>query len=230
MTILIVDNDALLAASLAFIFRREKYDVVHARNGATALRRYREIAPTLILLDVNLPDMEGFALCRSIRAESDIPMILLGVQCEEDDIIRGLEIGADDYIVKPFSLRQLLARTKALLRRAGSPANRTMHEVGALTFDSMRRELYMESGDKIRLSSLESRLLDYFLINMGQVLPFEAIIEHLWGPEGGTHSMVRQLVYRVRNKVETHSHASIQIHSVVGIGYELHSDFDTRLS
>lgn len=224
MTILIVDNDVLLADSIAFIFRREKYDVVHAPNGTSGLRHYQKDDPALILVDVNLPDMNGLTFCRSIRIESHIPLILLNIQCREEDIIHGLEIGADDYIIKPFSPRQLLARTKALLRRARYGVNRMMHEVGKLTFDSMRRELCLESGEKIRLSPLESRLLDYFLINMGQVLPFEAIIAHLWGPEGGTHSMVRQLVYRVRNKVETYSCNSVQIRSVVGIGYELHTE------
>ncbi len=221
MRILVVDDDRALAELISFALRREQYEVLQAHSGASALRRWRSDAPDLIVLDVNLPDVLGFALCRSIRAESDTPVILLSACGGEDEIVYGLEIGADDYIVKPFSPRQLAARIGAVLRRAGMPARPEARELGDAKFDPKRRELYFSTGGRISLSSLESRLLDYLLLNAGQVLPFDAIIDHIWGPDGATRGMVRQLIYRLRSKIEPDSADPVHIQTVSGVGYEL---------
>ena len=114
MKILVVDDDRVLADVVAFTLRREGYDILLAHDGVSGLQRWQEEQPDLVVLDVNMPKMNGFEVCRQIRAQADTPIILLTVRGEDDDIVGGLEIGADDYIVKPFSPRQLAARVKAI--------------------------------------------------------------------------------------------------------------------
>ena len=118
MKALIVDDDRVLADVLAFTLRREGFQIVLAHDGETALQRFAEEQPDLVVLDVNMPRMDGFAVCRRLRQQSDTPIILLTVRGEEDDIVAGLELGADDYMTKPFSPRQLVARVQAVLRRS----------------------------------------------------------------------------------------------------------------
>ncbi len=220
MTILVVDDDRVLADLVSFTLRRERYEVICAHDGDTALQRCRQEMPNLVVLDVNLPDTDGFTLCTSIRTESNIPVILLTVRNHEDDILRGFEAGADDYVAKPFSPRQLVARARAVLRRAGGPVQPEVRNFGDWRLDPVRRELHNAEGEVVMLSLLESQLLDYFVINAGLVLSFDAIIDHLWGPEGGTRSMVRQLVYRLRGKLEDAPQHYVYVHTLAGIGYE----------
>jgi DNA-binding response OmpR family regulator len=146
---------------------------------------------------------------------------MLTVRGEEDDIIQGLELGADDYIPKPFSPRQLVARTHAVLRRAGKVSIPTILEVGDLILDLNRREVAIDQGDSISLTRLESRLLEYLIVNSGHVLTTEAIIEHVWGPEGGDRDMLRQVVHRLRSKIEPDPSQPIYIETVPGVGYGL---------
>jgi DNA-binding response OmpR family regulator len=221
MKILVVDDDRVLADLIAFTFRREGYDVIQAHAGKTALRRWEDDGPDLIVLDVNLPDTTGFSLCRTIRADSTTPVILLTVRSDEDDIVHGLSIGADDYIAKPFSPRQLLARAQAVLRRTARSVHPAAREVGPLRLDPARRMLRLKPDREIPLTMLESQLLDCLMVNAGQVLPYDTIIDQVWGPEGATPSMVRQLVYRLRLKVEQDPSNPVHLHTVPGIGYEL---------
>jgi DNA-binding response OmpR family regulator len=230
MKALIVDDDRVLADVLAFTLRREGFQVLQAHDGVEALQRWTEEQPDLVVLDVNLPKLDGFHVCQQIREQSDTPIVLLTVRGEEDDIVRGLELGADDYITKPFSPRQLVARARAVLRRAtrmGSPATR---EAGALVLDPVRRELRIGEGPPVTLTALENRLLDYLLLNAGHVLTGEAIIDHVWGAEGGDRDMLRQLVHRLRNKLTQACEAAgwsadepapAQIDTVPGLGYGL---------
>jgi DNA-binding response OmpR family regulator len=201
MKALIVDDDRVLADVLAFTLRREGFQVIQAFDGESALERWAEEQPDIVVLDVNLPKIDGFAVCRHIREEADTPILLLTVRNEEDDIVHGLKVGADDYITKPFSPRQLVARAQAVLRRAGRTAAPAIRQVGSLTFDTSRRELRIGQGEPVALTPLESRLLDYLALNAGHVLTAEAIIDHVWGAEGGERDMLRQLVHRLRAKV-----------------------------
>ena len=200
MKALIVDDDRVLADVLAFTLRREGFQVILAYDGEAALRCWVEEEPDLIVLDVNMPRLDGFSVCRRIRERSDTPIILLTVRSEEDDIVHGLELGADDYIPKPFSPRQLVARAHAVLRRAGRTTTPAALQVGELLLDPSRRELRMGDGAPISLTPLESRLLEYLVLNAGHVLTAEAIITHVWGAEGGDRDMLRQLVHRLRGK------------------------------
>lgn len=221
MKALVVDDDRVLADLVAFTLRREGFQVVQAHDGEAALRRWAEEQPDIIVLDVNLPRLDGFTVCRRIREQADTPIILLTVRGEEDDIVRGLELGADDYIPKPFSPRQLVARAQAVLRRAGKTPAPAIRQVGELTLDPARREVRIGQGDPIPLTPLESRLLDYFMINAGHVLTTQAIIDHVWGPEGGDRDMLRQLVRRLRSKIEPDPTNPIFIETVPGLGYGL---------
>jgi DNA-binding response OmpR family regulator len=221
MKALIVDDDPVLADLLAFTLRREGFQVLQARDGQAALQRWTEEDPDIILLDVNMPKLDGFAVCRRIRAQADTPIILLTVRGEEDDIVQGLELGADDYIPKPFSPRQLVARMQAVLRRAGMTPTPGIRQVGNLTLDPSRREVRVKEGDPISLTPLESQLLDYLMLNAGHVLTHSNIIDHVWGPEGADRDMLRQLVHRLRNKIEPDPTEPIYIETIPGLGYGL---------
>jgi DNA-binding response OmpR family regulator len=236
MKALVVDDDRVLADVVSFTLRREGFQVVLAHDGQAALDRWSEEQPDLIVLDVNLPKLDGFAVCRRIRQQSDTPILLLTVRGEEDDVIHGLDLGADDYITKPFSPRQLVARAQAVLRRAGKAPVPATREVGPLSLDPTRRELRILAqaqdnvgvGETVALTPLECRLLDYLMLNAGHVLPTETLIGHVWGPDGGDRDMLRQLVRRLRAKIAQVSGTSaddsttpVYIETVPGLGYGL---------
>jgi DNA-binding response OmpR family regulator len=206
--------------------RREGFEVLLAHDGEAALRRWADEQPDLVVLDVNLPKLDGFAVCRQIRAQADTPIILLTVREDEDDIVRGLQIGADDYITKPFSPRQLVARAQAVIRRAGMTPTRAVRVVGQLILEPNRRELHVGDGESVALTRLENRLLDYLMLNAGRVLSAEGIIDYVWGPEGGDRDMLRQLIHRLRIKIAqaggvADSAESSYIENVPGLGYGL---------
>jgi len=229
MKALVVDDDRVLADVLAFTLRREGFQVIKAFDGQAALDLWAAEQPDLIVLDVNLPRLDGFTVCSRIRQQADTPILLLTVRDEEDDIVHGLELGADDYITKPFSPRQLVARAQAVLRRAGKIMAPAVRQAGDLTLDPIRREIQFGQGQPVYLTPLENRLLDYLMLNAGHVLPAEAIIEHVWGVEGGDRDMLRQLIHRLRTKIEhaiqpvTADPASypVRIETTAGLGYGL---------
>lgn len=232
MKALIVDDDRVLADVLSFTLRREGFQVMQAYDGESALERWEKDQPDIILLDVNLPRLDGFSVCRRIRAVAETPILLLTVRDEEDDIIHGLGLGADDYITKPFSPRQLIARIHTILRRSGVKKTPAIRQVGSLTLDSSRREIRFGEGEPLPLTPLECQLLDYLILNVGNVLTYETIIYQTWGPEGADRDMLRQLVHRLRSKLsqaqllktglETNEDdAQNLIETVPGLGYGL---------
>jgi DNA-binding response OmpR family regulator len=230
MKALIVDDDRVLADVVAFTLRREGFQVSLAHDGEAALRRWAEERPDLIVLDVNMPKLDGFAVCQRIREQTDTPILLLTVRGEEDDIVHGLELGADDYVTKPFSPRQLVARAQAVLRRAGKTPAPAVRQIGGLKLDPSRREIQISKGETVSLTPLENRLLDYLVHNAGHVLTTEAIINHVWGPEGGDRDMLRQLVRRLRLKIaqacgtdadRPDATGPVYIETVPGLGYGL---------
>ena len=219
MKALVVDDDRVLADVVAFTLRREGFEVIQAFDGPSALKRWTEEQPDIIVLDVNLPAMNGFDVCRQIREQASIPIILLTVRGEEEDIVQGLNIGADDYIVKPFSPRQLVARIGAVLRRAGQMSTSNVLQVGDLKFTPNQRQVILGDNDPVLLTTLENRLLDYLMVNSGRVLKAESIIDHVWGPSGADRDMLRQLVRRLRSKIEPDSANPYYIKTVPGLGY-----------
>jgi DNA-binding response OmpR family regulator len=221
MKALIVDDDRILADVIAFTLRKEGFEIIQAYDGNTAIHRWHEEKPDLIVLDVNMPNLDGFTVCRKIRGESDVPIILLTVRGEEDDIVQGLEIGADDYIVKPFSPRQLVARIRAVLRRAGETITSPVLRVGDLRFNTSQREVFISDGPPIPLTMLETRLLECLMVNAGHVMTANAIIDQVWGPSGGDRDMLRQLVRRLRGKIEPDQANPSYIKTIPGLGYGL---------
>lgn len=227
MKILVVEDDRVVADLILFTIRRAGYEAVMANDAVSALRRWQEDQPGLILLDINLPGTpdlkDGFAICKRIRKESDLPIILLTVRGEEDDIVSGLEAGADDYILKPFSPRQLVARIQAVLRRtsAKGSARPVTFSIKGLEFNPKLREVRLENGQTASLTSLESRLLESLMLNEGQVLTLDDLISDIWGAGGGSSEMLRQLVRRLRAKVEPDPSTPLYIHNIPGVGYTL---------
>jgi len=225
MKILVVDDDRVLADVVAFTLRREGFEVIQAYDGAAGLQRWTDEQPDLLVLDVNMPKVNGFEVCRRIRSQADTPILLLTVRGEEDDIVGGLENGADDYIVKPFSPRQLVARIKAILRRAGEQPSPAEFRVGKMILVSSKREVNLSPEcEPLSLTPLENRLLECLMINAGQVLTIDTIIDHVWGPAGADRDMLRQLVRRLRAKIEPNPSEPIYIQTVPGLGYGLIRD------
>jgi DNA-binding response OmpR family regulator len=223
MKALVVDDDRVLVDVLAFTLRREGFQVMRAFDGEMALQLWADEQPDLIVLDVNMPKLDGFTVCRRIREQANTPIILLTVRDEEDDIVQGLELGADDYITKPFSPRQLIARAHAVLRRAGKMSAPAIRQVGSLTLDPGRREIRVDQQEPVLLTPLENRLLDYLMLNAGHVLTAEAIIERVWGADGGDRDMLRQLVHRLRSKIAQipGPPSTPRIETIPGLGYGL---------
>ena len=226
MKILVVDDDRVVADLVAFTVRRAGYEAILASDAASTLRHWQENQPDLIILDINLPGTaqlkDGFAICKHIRSQSDVPIILLTVRGEENDIVHGLEAGADDYVLKPFSPRQLIARVQAVLRRGRSTD--TTHPSANLSIDGLEfnpklREVSFSDGTVKNLTSLESRLLEYLMLNAGHILTTNDLISDVWGASGGNSEMLRQVVRRLRAKIENDSTKPYYIQNVPGLGY-----------
>ncbi|MBZ0305484.1 MAG: response regulator transcription factor [Anaerolineae bacterium] len=221
MKVLVVDDDLALADVIAFTLRRAGFHIVNAYDGVMAVERWRSESPDVIVLDLNLPKMDGLAVCQHIRAQTSTPIIMLSVNGEDDDVVRGLELGADDYLTKPFSPRQLVARIKAVMRRAGIVQTPGPLSVGDLTLDIARREVTSAERDPVQLTQLECRFLEVLMLNAGQVLPAETIIQQVWGISGGDKVMLKQLVHRLRQKIEPRPSEPAYIETIPGVGYAL---------
>lgn len=226
MKILVIDDDRVVADLVMFTVRRSGYEAIMANDAGSALRRWAEDHPDLIILDINLPGTaqlkDGFAICQHIRRESDVPIILLTVRGEENDIVHGLEAGADDYVLKPFSPRQLVARVQAVMRRGRAMENSTPSarlSVDGLEFNPRLREVSLSNGTTKNLTSLESRLLEYLMLNAGHILTTDDLISDVWGASGGNSEMLRQLVRRLRAKIEDDSSNPYYIQNLPGLGY-----------
>ena len=222
MKALVVDDDLALADVVSFTLRRAGYEVIVAHDGQMALERWQAEQPDFIVLDLNLPRLSGLEVCQRIRLQADTPILILSVRDEDDDVVNLLKAGADDYIVKPFSPRQLVARVDTVLRRAGArrPAVDTL-KAGSLVLDVSRCEISAGSVGPVRLTPLENGLLQTLMLNKGQVLPADSLIDHVWGPNGGDRAMLKQLVYRLRAKIEQVSGDAVCIETVPGVGYSL---------
>jgi DNA-binding response OmpR family regulator len=218
--ILIVEDDATVRETLALNLRAEGYEVDQAEDGEVGLRLARERKPALVVLDVMLPQLDGLTVCRILRRESDVPIILLTARGTETDKIIGLETGADDYIVKPFSLGEFLARVRAALRR-GRSAHAPLVELesGELRLDLVGRRAYRGAAE-LRLTAREFDLLATFIRNTGAVLTRELLLAQVWGGDfvGDTRT-VDVHVRWLRQKIEVEASMPKHIVTVRGVGY-----------
>jgi two-component system response regulator VicR len=222
--ILIVDDEPPIVDVLSYNLKRANYDVIIARDGEQALAQARRERPDLIILDLMLPRLDGLEVCRTLRRERDVPIIMLTALDEEVDRVVGLELGADDYVVKPFSVRELMARVKNVLRRATpsvAEAATTTSQVGDLTVDPARREVYF-SGEELELTALEFELLHTLAQHAGQVLTREQLVEQVWGYDYlGDLRVVDAAVKRLRAKLRQAAPQTETIVTVRGVGYKL---------
>jgi DNA-binding response OmpR family regulator len=221
MKILIVDDDLDLLGLTGFALQQAGYLTVQAGDGHQALAQFGQEQPDLVILDVNLPGMSGFEVCRRIRAESQAPILLLTVRASEDDQVHGLDLGADDYLTKPFSPRTLLARVRALLRRSGVERPSPL-AAGSIALDVERQSVSVAGGAPVRLTNREFRLMQYLLANAGHPVQAERLTNHVWGYHGlGDRQLLKQLVHRLRQKLEQDPATPRYLLTVAGIGYVL---------
>jgi DNA-binding response OmpR family regulator len=223
--ILVVDDEPSVTDLIAYNLRKALYDVQAAGDGREALRLAREYKPDLILLDLMIPEVDGLDVCRELRKSSDVPIIMITARGEEIDRVLGLEIGADDYVTKPFSVRELMARIKAVLRRAQKDEevepSTLLRGPGNLSMDVERRSVGV-GETSIELTRLEFDLLHRLLINPGRVLTRERLLEQAWGYEyvGDTRA-VDSAVKRLRAKLRAVAPEADCIESVRGLGYRI---------
>jgi two-component system response regulator RegX3 len=211
--------------ALTIGLRREGFDVVVATDGAEALEKFDETLPDLVLLDVMLPRISGIDVCRQLRKKTQIPIIMVTAKSEEIDTVVGLEVGADDYVTKPYRLRELTARIRAVLRRSeptGSspPKSSDTIEVGAVRLDPGEHRASVD-GNNVNLPLKEFELLHLLLANAGQVLPRDTLIDRVWGNDyvGDTKTLDVH-IKRLRSKVEVDPATPTRIVTIRGLGYK----------
>jgi two-component system response regulator RegX3 len=226
-TVLVVEDEESFVEALVVGLKREGFLVKVARDGGEALDLFDIVRPDLVLLDVMLPKVSGIDVCREIRAKSRVPIIMVTAKGAEIDTVVGLEVGADDYVTKPYRLRELVARMRAVLRRAprgdDEPVVGDVLEVGDVRLDAERHEVFVR-GEAVSLPLKEFELLELLLANAGRVLTRETLIDRVWGPHyvGDTKTLDVH-VKRLRAKIEETPAAPRRIVTIRGLGYK----FDT---
>jgi DNA-binding response OmpR family regulator len=220
-TILVVDDEPTLRETLAEALDADGFRVVTAADGREALARFREHRPELVVLDLMLPELSGIEVCRIIRQESDVPILMLTARSSEVDKIVGLELGADDYVTKPFSLRELSARIRALLRRSEQVASEGLATVtvGDLTVDLTGHRL-LRDGEVVPLKPKVFELLAFLIRHPGQVFSREQLLEQVWGYDyAGETRTVDVHVHWLRTAIEPDPASPAVIQTVRGVGY-----------
>ena len=222
-TVLVVEDEESFVEALTIGLKREGFRVQVARDGAEALDRFDVVRPDLVLLDVMLPTISGIEVCRAIRTRSRIPIIMVSARTSEIDTVVGLEVGADDYVSKPYRMRELVARIRATLRRAprSEPAGPTaVLEVGDVRLDEERHEVFVRD-QPVKLPLNEFELLTLLLDNAGRVLTRDTLIDRVWGPTyvGDTKTLDVH-IKRLRAKIEPEPTSPRSIVTIRGLGYK----------
>jgi two-component system, OmpR family, response regulator RegX3 len=220
--ILVVEDEKSLSEPLAYLLRREGYDVSVVDNGPAAVAAVENQPPDLMLLDLMLPGLPGTEVCRQVRVHSSVPIIMLTAKDSEVDIVVGLELGADDYVTKPYSARELLARIKAVIRRRGddeASGKGSILEYHGVVLDSDRHQLTVR-GIPVALPLKEFELLELLMLNAGRVLTRGQIIDRVWGSDyfGDTKTLDVH-IKRLRTKIEENPSEPTMIVTVRGLGY-----------
>ena len=223
--ILVVDDEPQMAGIIAFALETAGYRTLKAYDGEQALERFHAGAPALVVMDVMLPKIDGLTICRQIRETSTTPVILLTARKEDEDIVRGFELGADDYVTKPFSPRQLVLRAQAVLRRTQSGPRPV--GLGPIQIDPVARQATYD-GARLDLTPVEFQLLLSLATHAGRVLTWQALLKQAWQTDqlGGGKEMVKTAVYRLRQKIEPDPEHPRYLHTVRGVGYTLSSPDD----
>ncbi len=224
MRILVVDDDPPSVKMISFLLREEGYEVVSADNGESALELLDREAPELVILDVMMPHLDGFEVCRRIRQKQDVPVIFLSARGETVDKVAGLELGADDYLAKPFEPAELLARVKAVTRRAAAAAgeeSQTLLTVADLTVDPLTNQAIFADGSTVELTPIEFRLLHCLMRNAGRILSHDLLMSTVWGYNyEGYSNQIAVYIRRLRMKIEADPNQPKRLVTVRGLGYK----------
>jgi len=223
-TVLVVEDEPALASALSYNLRKSGFNVLSAADGIAGLQEARRASPDVIVLDLMLPKMDGLEVCRRIRADSDVPILMLTAKSEEFDKVVGLEVGADDYLTKPFGMRELMARVRALLRRSvavrASAGDDARISFGEIEIDARGRTV-ARGGVQLQLKPKEFDLLHFLANNPGQVFTREQLLERVWGYEffGGSRT-VDVHIHWLREKLEAVPAQPHHLLTVRGVGYK----------
>lgn len=220
--ILVVDDDPVLSELVSYILRAEGYEAIVANDGEEGLRKFQATQPDLVVLDVTMPEMDGFEVCKRIRAISNTPVIMLTAQGSEDAIVRGLDLGADDYVTKPFQLKPFMARVRANLRRANAP----QPQYGKVTYQDdyliidLEAHKVLVKGEPVKLTPTEYKLLAVLVKNRGRILEFRQLLEQVWGFEYiDDIDYLRVYIWHLRRKIEPDPKNPTYLHNELSIGY-----------
>ena len=221
--VLVVEDESSLREPLVYLLRKEGYEVIEAEDGNKAVSMFKDSAPDIILLDLMLPGISGNEVCRVIRQTSNVPIIMLTAKDDEIDKVVGLEMGADDYVTKPYKSRELLARMKAVLRRQVEPqrsGEASMLEAGPVRMDVERHQVFVHD-EKVSMPLKEFELLELLLENVNRVLTRGQIIDRVWGSNyfGDTKTLDVH-IKRIRSKIEDDPARPVHLLTVRGLGYK----------
>jgi len=223
MRVLIVDDDPPSRKMTAFLLQEEGYTVLTAEDGQQALDMIDREQPDLVILDVMMPHVDGLEVCRRVRQHLNVPIIMLSAKGETSDRVLGLEVGADDYLPKPFEPTELLARVKALKRRAesfASPASQERLTVGDVTLDAVANRASMTDGRVIEMTPIEFRLLYTLMRNAGRTMTHDMLLDAVWGYDyAGYSNQIAVYIRRLRAKIEENPDNPVRLTTVRGVGY-----------
>jgi DNA-binding response OmpR family regulator len=221
LKVLVADDDRDLLGLIEFTLKQAGYVVVKAIDGQVALHAFENEGPDIVILDINMPNASGFQVCEAIRQKSQVPILMLTARGAEEDLVKALDLGADDYMTKPFSPRTLIARIKALLRRSGVETSAPL-AVGKLSLDVDEHTVRVGDGEPVRLTKLELRLLQMLLANAGRTVNSDRLLMQVWGHRNsGDRQLLKQLVHRLRQKIEVDPAVPQLLQTSAGTGYKL---------
>jgi two-component system response regulator RegX3 len=225
--ILIVEDESSFSEALSFLLGKEGYEVAVAATGTDAIKQFDENGADLILLDLMIPEISGVEVCKTIRTTSQVPIIMLTAKDSEIDKVVGLELGADDYVTKPYSSRELIARIKAVLRRGSSEdvaSEQGIHSVAGIRLDVGKHQVTV-NGNLITLPLKEFELLEFLMRNSGRVLTRSQLIDRIWGGDyyGDTKTLDVH-IKRLRSKIEADPANPVLIQTIRGLGYKLENN------
>lgn len=221
LKVLIADDDADLRALIGFTLHQAGFEVCTAADGPGALQVFAAQRPDLVLLDVNMPPPNGLEVCSAIRTSSTVPIMMLSVRDQEDDLVAAIDAGADDYVRKPFSPRALIARVRALVRRGASLSPGTI-EAGNVHLDLDRHTLRIGNATPLSLTPLETKALQLLVTSPGRTVTAERLLNHVWGrATARERRTLKQLIYRLRKKLEDDPASPRVLQTTPGAGYKL---------
>lgn len=219
---LVVDDEPQMAGIVAYALETQGFEVMLAYDGPQALEKIESAQPDLVVLDVMLPTLDGFEVCRRVRETTTTPIMLLTARKEDEDVIQGLELGADDYMTKPFNPREVALRAQAIVRRSGWGKAQAVITIGALQIDSSNHRALLD-GQLLHLTPNEFKLLVCLASNAGRVLSWQSLLKNSWDVElwEGGKEMVKTAIYRLRQKIEAEPDSPRYILTVRGVGYTM---------